>query len=145
MLKIIDNGKGLDEETQRKILDPFYTTKTTRRIGLGIPMLAQSAREAEGDLNIESQVGKGMTVTARFVYDHIDRRPLGDIAGTITALLTGKGLEVDIIYRHRRDGNSFVFDTKEIKAELQEVPINNPEVLSFLKKTIEEELQELVK
>ncbi len=145
LLKIKDNGKGLDKKTLSKVLDPFYSTRKTRRVGLGLPMLAQAAKEAEGDINIESQEGKGTCVTVKFVHNHIDRKPLGNIADTIVALISGKESGIDIIYTHRRDGNGFQFDTRDIKEELQDVPINNPEVINFLRETISNGLKELEK
>ena len=142
LLTIKDNGRGLDAEARAAVLDPFYTTKS-KRVGLGLPMLAQSAREADGELSIQSEAGRGTTITARFVYDHIDRRPLGNIAETLVTLVTAGGTAVDIVYEHRRDGDGFLFDTKEVKEDLQDVPINNPEVLNFLKETITSGLEEL--
>jgi hypothetical protein len=145
VLEIEDNGKGMDKETQQKVLDPFYTTKKNGQVGLGIPMLAHSAREAAGNLNIKSQIGKGTVITARFVYDHIDRKPLGDIADTIITLITGRGRDIDIVYEHCRNGDGFQLDTRDIKEELQDVSINNPEVLNYLRDTVKNGLIELEK
>jgi len=145
VLEIEDNGSGLDEETRQKILDPFFTTKEDKEAGLGISLLAQSAQEADGDLEIKSQKGKGTTVTAQFVYDHLDRKPLGSMADTIISLLTGRGLDIDIVYEHDKDGDGFTLDTREIKAELREVPLDNPEVLNLLKETINNGLKDLEK
>ena len=144
-LKIQDNGTGLDEDTRKKVLDPFYTTKGTRRIGLGLPMLAQAAREADGELTLRSEEGKGTTVLARFVLDHIDCKPLGNIAETLIALIAAKGLKVDILYRHFKNGKDFLFDTREVKEGLQDVPITNPEVLNFLRESIKNGLKDLLK
>jgi anti-sigma regulatory factor (Ser/Thr protein kinase) len=145
LLQIKDNGRGLDAETRRKVLDPFYTTKTTRRVGMGIPLLAQAAKEAQGNLTIDSREGKGTTLTAAFTYNHIDRKPLGNIAATLVTLIAGSGLQVDFNYLHRKNGEEFLFNTREIKAGLQEVPINNPEVLTFLKENLENGLSDLLK
>ena len=145
LLQIKDNGRGLDPEARRQVLDPFYTTKTARRVGLGLPLLAQAAKEAEGDLTIDSQSGKGTTLTAEFVYDHIDRKPLGNMAETLITLIAAKGLVIDILYRHCKGGEEFLFDTREIKEELQEVPINNPEILTFLRETITNGIKDLEK
>jgi nitrogen fixation/metabolism regulation signal transduction histidine kinase len=145
LLEIKDDGKGLDKETLSKVLDPFYTTRKTRRVGLGLPMLAQAAKEAEGDINIESQEGIGTCVTVKFVHNHIDRKPLGNIAETIISLISMEKSDIDIVYTHQRDGNGFQFDTREIKEELQDVPINNPEVINFLRETIKNGLKELEK
>lgn len=86
ILEVIDDGKGMDEETLSRSLDPFFTTKTGRRIGLGLPFLPQAAEEAEGKLSIESTPGRGTKVTATFRLSHIDRKPLGDIEETIRCL-----------------------------------------------------------
>ena len=148
VLEIEDNGRGMDKETRQKVLDPFYTTKTTEtssEAGLGIPLLAQSAQEAEGNLKIKSKIGKGTTIIAEFVYDHLDRRPLGNMADTMIALITGRGTDIDIVYEHCRNGDGFILDTRDIKEELQEVPINNPEVLHFLKQIITNGLKDLEK
>ena len=145
VLEIEDNGSGLDEETRQKVLDPFYTTKKDKEAGLGISLLAQSAQEADGDLEIKSQKGKGTTVTAQFVYDHLDRKPLGNMADTIIALLTGRGADIDIVYEHCKDGDGFTLDTRDIKEELQDVPIDNPEVLNLLMATINNGVKDLEK
>lgn len=142
LLEITDNGKGLDETARQKALDPFYTTKSTKRVGLGLPMLAQAAKEAGGDLTLQSEKGKGTTIRAHFVHDHIDRKPMGDIAATLIALISG-GENIDILYQHHKNNEGFQFDTREIKKELQEVPINNPDVLNYLKKTINKGITEL--
>ena len=144
LLRIKDDGEGFGEEIQEKVLDPFYTTRETRRVGLGLPMLAQAVKEAEGDLRIESEEGQGTTITALFVYDHFDRKPLGDIAGTLMALIV-MGADIDMVYEHRKNGKGFVLDTREIKKELQDVSIDSPGVLTYLKEIITDGLNELNK
>lgn len=144
-LKIQDNGSGLDEDTRKKVLDPFYTTKGTKRVGLGLPMPARVAREADGEITLRSEEGKGTTVLVRFVLDHIDRKPLGNIAETLIALIAAKGREVDILYRHFKNGKDFLFDTRDVKEGLQDVPITNPEVLNFLKEAVNNGLKDLLK
>lgn len=140
-IKIEDNGRGMDKVTLDKALDPFYTTKKTRRVGLGLSMLAQATQESEGSFDIKSQPGKGTRVTAKFAYDHIDRKPLGNMAETITTCIAGSGLQTDIVYRHSRGDKEFIFDTNEIKERLNGVAIDNPEIISFLKQQIEEGLK----
>jgi hypothetical protein len=144
LLEIRDNGTGLDEEAQKNALDPFYTTKGTRSVGLGLPMLAQAAREAGGELNLRSEEGKGTTVSARFVLDHIDRKPLGNIAETLVALIAAKGEEMDFLYRHVKNGKDFLLDTREVKAELKDVPITHPRVLNYLKEAVNNGLKDLL-
>jgi len=114
MIEIEDNGRGMDEETIKKVLDPFFTTKTTRRVGLGLPLLGQAARESGGDIEIESKVGRGTRVRASFGYSHIDRKPLGDIGTTLTTLIAGNP-EVDFVYEHKKDESEYRLDTREIK------------------------------
>lgn len=143
IVKIKDNGKGMDKKTLDKVLDPFYTTKKTRRIGLGLSMLAQAVKETQGDFTVKSKRGKGTTIIARFVYDHIDRKPLGDIAETLIALIASNGLTVDFIYKHEKNSKHFVLDTKDIKEELDGIPINNFEVLKLLQKNIRKELKSI--
>ncbi len=101
-LEIRDNGSGMDEEARKKALDPFFTTRTTRRVGLGLPLLAQAARESGGNLEIDSQPGRGTTVRAVFQLSHPDRKPLGDIAETLRTLLAGRP-DLDLQFQYQRD------------------------------------------
>ena len=101
-LEIRDNGKGMDAETRKKALDPFYTTRTTRRVGLGLPLLAQAAREGGGHFELDSEPGRGTTVRAVFQLSHPDRKPLGDIAATLETILTGRP-ELDLQFAYQRD------------------------------------------
>ncbi len=113
-VEIEDNGRGMDQETVDKVLDPFYTTRTTRRVGLGLPLLAQAAREAGGDIEISSEVGKGTRVKASFRHSHIDRKPLGDMEQTLTTLIAGHP-ETHFVYEHRDPETSFRLDTDEMR------------------------------
>jgi anti-sigma regulatory factor (Ser/Thr protein kinase) len=100
-VEIVDNGNGMDEKTVREALDSFYTTKTTKRVGLGLPLLAQAVRESGGDIKIESKIGKGTRVKATFQYSHIDRKPLGNMKETLAVLAAGNP-GVNFIYEHRK-------------------------------------------
>ncbi len=141
-LEIGDDGKGMDPETLKKALDPFYTSKKVRRVGLGLPMLAEAAERTGGFFQIASKAGEGTRVLAVFGYSHIDRQPLGDIAGTLTALVTGNP-DVNMVYRHRKNGRFFVLDTAEVKRELGDVPINHVAVLGFLREEIRKGLENI--
>src|SRR5208283_45535 len=121
-LEIKDNGQGMDAQAMEKALDPFYTTKKVRRIGLGLPMLKQAANTAQGRFSLQSEVGKGTVVHAEFKHSHIDRQPLGDIAGVITMLILGNP-DIDIIYTHRKNGNTYILDTRELREGLGDVPL----------------------
>lgn len=141
-IRIADDGSGMTEEAVQKALDPFYTTKKVRRVGLGLPMLADAAQRTGGKLILTSKIGAGTKVEVIFGLRHIDRQPLGNIAGTLMALIAG-GSGVDILYRHERDGNEYLLDTKELKKELDGVPIDNVEVLNFIKDNVNEGLREI--
>jgi hypothetical protein len=141
-MEIKDNGHGMDEHTMEKAMDPFYTTKKVRRIGLGLPMLKQATHNAEGRFSLQSEVGKGTAVRAEFKHSHIDRQPLGDIAGVVTMLILGNP-DIDIVYTHHRNGNTYVLDTRELREGLGEVPLNNMDVLNLIRDNIREGLDEI--
>lgn len=141
-ITICDNGCGMDAETLEKVTDPFFTSRTTRPVGLGLSLLKEAALQCDGDFQIESTLGKGTKVFARFVFDHIDRAPLGDMAGTIAVLLAGNPA-VDFVYEHIVDGSKFELDTREIKAALGNAPLTDPVVIHHLSQTIAEHLDDL--
>jgi anti-sigma regulatory factor (Ser/Thr protein kinase) len=141
-LEIRDNGKGMDQGELRRVLDPFYTTKKVRRVGLGLPMLAQAAQHAGGDFEIESKPSEGTTVRVAFQLSHIDRQPLGDLPGTLTTLIAGNP-DIHFIYRHRREQREYALDTDEIKKQIEDIPINHIEVLKFIRQAIAEGLKEI--
>ncbi|MEW6739086.1 MAG: ATP-binding protein [Nitrospirota bacterium] len=142
MLKISDNGKGMDEDMIRMVKDPFFTTKTVRqrKFGLGIPLLAQAAEECNGKFSIESEVGKGTVITAEFQHSHIDIKPLGDIGSTMTVLIGGHP-EIDFLLSYEKDGFSYKLNTAELKRELNDVPINLPDVLKLIREDINSALK----
>ncbi len=118
-IEIKDNGQGIDKETLKKVLDPFYTTRTVRKVGLGLSLLAQATEESGGDIEIKSKVGKGTKVKATFQYSHIDRKPLGDIEKTLTTLIVGNP-GVNFVYEHRKDNVKVTLDTKKLIRATQE-------------------------
>ncbi len=130
-----DNGKGMSEELLENATDPFYTTRTTRKVGLGIPLLAQSARESNGDISVKSKIGEGTSIKATFQYDHIDRRPVGDIGQTMIILIMSNP-EIDFLFEHKKNDKVYTLDTAEMKKELDGIPINNPEVIKIIKNDI---------
>jgi hypothetical protein len=137
---IIDNGKGMDEEMLQLVTNPFFTTRTTRKVGVGISLFKQNAEQTGGSLTIESKIGEGTKVKAIFGYDHLDRPVLGDMAGTMT-LLIGANPQIRFIYNHNTSLSEFEFDTNEVKEELGKVPINHPDILKALRELIEENLE----
>lgn len=112
-IEIKDNGRGMNKETVNKVLDPFYTTRTTRRVGMGLSLLAQAARESNGDFEINSKVGRGTEVKATFQYSHIDRKPIGDMKNTLITLMVSHP-EINFIYEHQDEDGNYVLDSKEI-------------------------------
>jgi hypothetical protein len=141
-LEIIDNGRGIPDELKGKVLDPFYTTRRTRRVGFGLSLLAQSAKEAGGDMNIQSTEGGGTTVTAHFKYSHIDRKPIGKIADTFSVLIAGNP-DIDFIFTCSKNGTYFLLDTREIKAELEGIPLNDPSVITTIRSHLKESLVDM--
>jgi len=141
-LEIADDGKGMDKEMLKRALDPFFTTKKTRRFGLGLSLLAEAAKASNGHFTVESKPGQGTKVKATFQLSHIDTKPLGDISQTLISLIMGHP-EIDIFYSHKINNSKFSLDTKEIKAQLNGMAINTPEVIKLIKKNIKEGLGNL--
>ena len=141
LLKIIieDDGKGMSEEILQAVTDPFVTTRTTRKVGMGIPLFKQSAEQSDGDFNIKSELGKGTVVTASYKLNHIDRPPIGDVASTI-AMLVSCNENIDFIFNYISDDYEFIFDTKEIKAILNGVSVNTPDVVIWMQDFIRENI-----
>ena len=134
-IEIIDNGAGMDEETVKKALDPFYTTRTVRRFGFGLPLLSEAAKAANGHLSIKSKKGEGTKIKADFQYSHIDRQPLGDIGQTIVILIIGNP-EIDLLYVHKKNSHTYSLDTKKIRAQLQDIPVNSPDGIRMIKEDL---------
>ena len=142
VITIADNGCGMDEETVRRVMDPFYTTRTTRKVGLGIPFYSMQAKMTGGDFSIQSKVGEGTTVTAAFVTDHIDCLPLGDINATVVSLIQCNP-DIDFVYTYRRGEREFSADTRQFRQILEGVPLSDPQVVTFLREYILENTREL--
>lgn len=138
-MMVEDNGCGMDQEMVARITDPFVTSRTTRKVGLGIPLLKAAAEACNGWLKIDSEVGKGTKVQVEFQRSHIDRMPLGDLPGTILSLIVGAP-EVHWIFHYIVDGNTFTFDDQKVKAELEDIPLTEPSVLKFLREMLEQEV-----
>jgi hypothetical protein len=142
LVKFTDNGQGMDSEMVKHVTDAFFTTRTTRKVGLGLPLLKQNAERTGGGMTIHSEPGKGTEVAVMFVYSHIDRLPTGDIAG-ILALTVSSYPAIDFIYTHNTPHGTYVFDTVEIKESLGDLPITNPQVIAFMKDLIGDNLKEI--
>ena len=138
-IEISDDGCGMDAEFLKRVTDPFTTTRTTRKVGMGIPLFKMAAEMAGGSFSIRSERGVGTTVTATFLRDHIDRAPLGDLSDTVVTLIGGE-CKSEFVFEVSVDGKGFVFDTRELKAELDGVPVGEPEVLVFVRDMIKENM-----
>ena len=112
-IEIKDNGRGMDETTVKRVLDPFYTTRTTRKVGLGLSLLAQSAKESGGYIEIKSKPGEGTEIKVAFRYSNIDRKPLGDINETLMTLVIGNP-GINFIYEYQSGDTKFGFDTSKM-------------------------------
>lgn len=141
-LKFIDNGKGMDAEMIKHVTDPFFTTRTTRKVGLGLSLLKLNAERTGGCMKIKSEPAKGTEIEVEFSFNHIDRLPTGDIAGTL-ALTVSSYPEINFIYEHNTPQGTFIFDTAEIKETLDDLPISNPQVITFMKELIRDNLKEI--
>ena len=141
-ITICDNGKGIPPEMLSQVTDPYVTSRTTRKVGLGLPLFRQNAEQTGGSLTIKSEVGIGTRVEATFNADHIDMPPWGDLSGVIILLATANP-NLDFMYIHRSKTGEYVFDTREIKDELDGVKIDEPEVRKFLKEMLVENLGEI--
>ena len=141
-IDIIDNGKGMSEEQLLSVRDPFFTTRTTRKVGMGIPLFKLAAEQTGGRFSINSALGKGTVVNAVFKTDSVDFTPLGDMTSTVIMLVT-MNTDRDFVYRHTLDGNEFTFDTREIKQILGDVPLDSPEISAWLREYIDENITNL--
>ncbi len=146
-LAIRDNGCGMTEETLRTVMDPFYTTRTTRKVGMGIPLLKMAAEQTGGKVTIESvsetvSEEHGTTITATFDTNHIDMTPIGDIISTIETILQGHP-EIDYVFTHTSPRFSVVMDTRELRAVLGEVSLAEPEILMWVRGYLSEQYEQL--
>jgi hypothetical protein len=141
--RIEDDGRGMDEETLRKVIDPFFTSRTTRKVGLGIPLLKEAAEACNGQMEIHSKPGAGTQVQVSFQHSHIDRMPLGNLP-TVFLELTVAHPEVHWTFRYTARRNecqaTYEFNDEPVKEILAEVPLTHPDVIAYLRETLEEGL-----
>ena len=140
---ITDDGSGMDREQVQRAIDPFYTSRTTRKVGLGLSLFKQNAEMTGGSFTIESELGKGTKVTTNFGLKHLDRPIIGDLAGTLLLIISDAQSKSDYVFKHQTPDGTFEFDTRQIRQMLENVPINHPEVRSFLKEMIQENLEQI--
>ena len=140
IIRVRDNGKGMSKDFQKAALNPFVTTRTTRKIGLGISFLKEAAEITGGVFELKSDIGVGTTITATFVMSHIDRQPIGNLTETVITLVT-LNTEIDFIVRYRVNENNFEFSTQEVKTLLgEDASLNSPSVVEFLTEYVNEHI-----
>ena len=137
-----DDGCGMSEEMVRTVAEPFTTTRKTRKVGLGLPLLQQTALMTGGDFAIASRVGEGTTVSVSFGLSNIDRPPMGDVPGALFTLVL-MNPQIDFLFIYDYDGQRFAFDTREIKEAVAPVPIDHPEISAWIKDCLYQEITQL--
>ena len=141
-ISIEDNGCGMTEEQVKSVIDPFFTTRTTRKVGLGVPLFKMSAEQTGGTFSIESEPGKGTKTVASYVKSHVDMTPLGDINSTVEILIRCNP-DIDFVFTHSTDRGSFTLDTRELREVLGDVSLDTPDVLEWIKGFLEEQSQNI--
>ena len=136
-ISISDNGCGMTDEQVQQVIDPFFTTRTTRKVGLGVPLFKLSAEQTGGSFEIRSKVGEGTVTTASYVKSSVDMTPLGDITSTVKILIQCNP-QIDFIFTHSTDEGSFALDTRELREVLGDVSLDTPDVLEWIADYLEE-------
>ena len=139
---IADDGRGMEPELAARVTDPFVTTRDTRKVGLGLPFYRQAAEQTGGSMELVSKPGEGTTVTAVFHTGHIDAPPLGDMPATMQTLIQGSP-DIDFDYIHERDGKVSALDTRQMREQLGDVPLSEPDVLLWIYESLTESEKEL--
>ena len=139
---VVDDGKGMSAEMTARVVDPFTTSRTTRKVGLGIPLFKEAAESCNGNLVINSEIGKGTSLDVKFQYSHIDRMPLGDLATTMLTLFVAYPkihwvFDYEAIPSNGMQEEKFVFDSQPVMADLGDIPLTEPVVLTFIREYIE--------
>ncbi len=143
-MTVKDDGKGMSEELLARVRSPFATTRTTRKVGLGIPLLQQNARLTGGDVSIESKVEMGTTISAVFNTASIDCLPIGDLPGTIATLVLANPETPEFSLTCISENGQMTFSTEEVRAALQGVPLSEPEVIRWMQESIQEEIEPIL-
>ncbi len=143
-LTIQDDGCGMPPEFLEKVTDPFTTTRQTRRVGLGLPMLKQNAELTGGGLVIESRVGEGTSVTATFRLDHIDCPPMGEMCDTLYTLVLLNPESPEFLFQATSPGNEAGFDTRVVREAVGGLPLNEPDIAEWVRESINEEFRPIL-
>jgi nitrogen-specific signal transduction histidine kinase len=142
-ITIEDDGHGMDKSTLTEVADPFFTTRTTRKVGMGVSLFKMAAEMTEGSFVIDSELNKGTKVVATFKNSHIDRAPLGEIEETLSILILNDK-EIDIYYEHIVNNKNYVFDTREVKKVLDGIPFTNYDVMMWIKSNIKDGIETII-
>ncbi len=142
VIEVRDNGRGIAEAMLPRVTDPFVTSRTTREVGLGLPLLKEAAERCAGCLQVRSEEGRGTTVVARFRLDHFDRAPLGDMGETMGILIAANP-NVDFLYEHRVNEQVYVMETREMRQVLGPVGLDDPSVVDFVRQDIQMGLKKI--
>ena len=141
-IRICDNGCGMSEETLKNVTDPFYTTRTTRKVGLGLPLLQLAAEQTGGSLRIQSsteQGRSGTTLEATFDTHSIDCMPIGDMISTICILIAGSP-QIDFDFSEQSPDRAVTLKTAELRAVLgEEISLAEPEIQQWIKEYLQEQ------
>ena len=141
-IRVTDNGCGMSAEQVKSVIDPFFTTRTTRKVGLGVPLFKMEAEMTGGSFQIDSEEGKGTKVTAVFRPSHVDMIPLGDIASVIHLLITCNP-ELDFLFTHSVEEKEITLDTRMLREQLEGVPFTEPAVSAWIREYLAEAEEEL--
>ena len=143
-MELTDNGKGMSPELLSRVTSPFATTRTTRKVGLGIPMMKENAEKAGGTFSLESEEGKGTTLKCSMDTGNIDCLPLGDLSGTLLSLMLTNPLFPDFLFEGKSPKGEGNFDTREVRQALgSDIPFNEPSVAAWLKEALDEEINSI--
>ncbi len=142
VIEIADDGCGMTEEQVNQVIDPFFTTRTTRKVGLGVPLFKLSAEQTGGSFSIRSKVGEGTVTTASYVKSSVDMTPLGDINSTVKILIQCNP-DIDFLFSHSTDIGGFELDTRELRQVLEGLPLDTPDVLMWITQFLDENTTEI--
>lgn len=138
-ISINDDGKGMDEVAVKQVTDPFYTSRTTRKVGLGVPFFKMASEQTGGSFSISSALGKGTKVLATFKTDSIDFTPVGNMCQTVEILIN-LNPDLDFVYTHKIDENAFCVDTRQLRKVLgNDVALNDMDVVMWIRSYLEEQ------
>lgn len=142
LLEVKDNGRGIPGELAQRVTDPFFTSRNTREVGLGVPLFKEAAERCGGHLEVQSREGEGTRISAHFQLDHFDRAPLGDMAETLAVLIMGNP-GIDFLYEHQVNEQTYRLETREMREILGPVGLDDPSVLYFIRQDVHQGLKEI--